>query len=341
MLSRHADNVASHACAHATGSSLTRFRLTEFLTVPASWNTLLNSALAEFVDRSMDVLLHSHAVPVLCISASFYVIVGAIYRLIYSPIARYPGPRLAALTFWYEFYYDVVCKGRYTWKIQELHQTYGPIVRINPKELHVADPAFYDSVYVGPGRRTEKWEYSARIFGTTSAAVGTIGHDLHRIRRGALNGFFSKRIVANFTPTIQELVNHGSELLRRRGTKGRVLNLRDFFAACSADVIGIVAFGSNYGLLDKDDFEPAWQKLMIVRISPFEIKTKFDRPVGLKQRYPHRQAISLDIYAAQNHPAIDSVAVPPARHPSVQYSQRHQTQDRGDTTLSRVSSRQA
>lgn len=289
----------------------------------------------------MDVLLHSHAVPVLCISASFYVIVGAIYRLIYSPIARYPGPRLAALTFWYEFYYDVVCKGRYTWKIQELHQTYGPIVRINPKELHVADPAFYDSVYVGPGRRTEKWEYSARIFGTTSAAVGTIGHDLHRIRRGALNGFFSKRIVANFTPTIQELVNHGSELLRRRGTKGRVLNLRDFFAACSADVIGIVAFGSNYGLLDKDDFEPAWQKLMIVRISPFEIKTKFDRPVGLKQRYPHRQAISLDIYAAQNHPAIDSVAVPPARHPSVQYSQRHQTQDRGDTTLSRVSSRQA
>jgi cytochrome P450 len=215
----------------------------------------------------MDVLLDSHALHLVSLAACIYIIVGAAYRLLYSPIARYPGPRLAALTFGYEFYYDVVCRGRYSWKIQELHQLYGPIVRINPQELHVADPAFYDSVYVGPARRTAKWEYSARMFGTTTAAVGTTGHELHRIRRGALNGFFSKRAVANLVPTIQELIDHGCDLLRRTGAEGRVLNLRDFFAAFSADVIGQVAFGSNYGLLDKKDFEPGWQKLMMVRPS--------------------------------------------------------------------------
>lgn len=46
-------------------------------------------------------------------------------RLYFCPVAAFPGPRLAALTFWYEFYYDVVCKGRYTWKIQQLHEKYG------------------------------------------------------------------------------------------------------------------------------------------------------------------------------------------------------------------------
>lgn len=151
----------------------------------------------------MDVLLHSHAIFLIYIPAFFYAIVGAIYTLFYSPIARCPGPRLAALTFWYEFYYDIVCKGRYSWKIQSLREIYGTIVRINPKELHVADPAFYDSVYGGPGRRTEKWEFSARMFGTTSAAVGTTGHELHKIRRGALDGFFSKRAVENFTSTLR------------------------------------------------------------------------------------------------------------------------------------------
>jgi hypothetical protein len=65
-------------------------------------------------------------------------------RLFYSPIAGFPGPKLAAATFWYEFYYDIVCGGKYIWKIKSLHEQYGPIVRINPYELHVIDPDFWD-----------------------------------------------------------------------------------------------------------------------------------------------------------------------------------------------------
>jgi hypothetical protein len=41
----------------------------------------------------------------------------------------------------------------------------GPIVRINPEELHVDDPAFYDQIYVGTSRKTNKWHWSAKMFG--------------------------------------------------------------------------------------------------------------------------------------------------------------------------------
>lgn len=49
----------------------------------------------------------------------------AIRRLYFHPLAHIPGPRLAALTWWYEFYFDVVQPGQYVFKIQELHTRYG------------------------------------------------------------------------------------------------------------------------------------------------------------------------------------------------------------------------
>lgn len=52
-------------------------------------------------------------------------VVGAIRRLFFHPLAHIPGPRLAALTWWYEFYFDVIQEGKYVFKIQELHKQYG------------------------------------------------------------------------------------------------------------------------------------------------------------------------------------------------------------------------
>jgi hypothetical protein len=46
-------------------------------------------------------------------------------RLYLSPIAKFPGPKLAAATWWYEFYHDVVRGGQYVFKINELHDQYG------------------------------------------------------------------------------------------------------------------------------------------------------------------------------------------------------------------------
>jgi len=54
-----------------------------------------------------------------------YVFSLVVYRLYLSPVARFPGPRLAALTNWYEFYYDVIREGEFTWHIQKLHKKYG------------------------------------------------------------------------------------------------------------------------------------------------------------------------------------------------------------------------
>ena len=58
-------------------------------------------------------------------ATALYLACLAIYRLYLSPIAKFPGPRLAALSLWYEFYHDVVRGGQYCFKINELHDQYG------------------------------------------------------------------------------------------------------------------------------------------------------------------------------------------------------------------------
>lgn len=68
-----------------------------------------------------------NVVGVATISLVIYLIGLGVYRLYFSPIAKFPGPKLAALTLWYEFYHDVVRGGQYVFKIDELHEQYGMV----------------------------------------------------------------------------------------------------------------------------------------------------------------------------------------------------------------------
>jgi hypothetical protein len=56
-----------------------------------------------------------------------YIIGVGIHRLYFSPYSKFPGPKLAGLTYGYMFYYDALgIKGQYIYKIQQLHEEYSP-----------------------------------------------------------------------------------------------------------------------------------------------------------------------------------------------------------------------
>lgn len=61
--------------------------------------------------------------PILAIAG--WVTYGAVWRLYLSPLSKFPGPKLAALTQWYEFYFNVIRGGRFMWEIGRLHEVYG------------------------------------------------------------------------------------------------------------------------------------------------------------------------------------------------------------------------
>ncbi|KAJ5300267.1 hypothetical protein N7508_007510 [Penicillium antarcticum] len=83
-----------------------------------------------------------------------------IYRVTLHPLAKFPGPKLAGATFWYESYYDLFPhKLRFLWKIEDLHNQYGPIVRINPLHIHIRDPEYLDDIYASGRRKRNRDEW--------------------------------------------------------------------------------------------------------------------------------------------------------------------------------------
>lgn len=94
----------------------------------------------------------------------------------------------------------------------ELHKQYGPVVRINPRELHFYPPQFYDEIYAGPTRRRDRWEYYTKGFGMPGAGASTNPHDLHKARRAALSPYFSMQSVRN----LQGVIEDKADLLMKR-----------------------------------------------------------------------------------------------------------------------------
>lgn len=52
--------------------------------------------------------------------------VGLVFHSLFlSPLAAFPGPKIAALTGFYEFYYDFFKRGKCIFEIERMHEVYG------------------------------------------------------------------------------------------------------------------------------------------------------------------------------------------------------------------------
>lgn len=52
-------------------------------------------------------------------------VIRLIYRVYFHPLSKIPGPKLAAATSAYIFYFNVIKQGTFIWQLERLHEVYG------------------------------------------------------------------------------------------------------------------------------------------------------------------------------------------------------------------------
>ena len=138
----------------------------------------------------------------------------------------------------------------------------GPIIRINPRELHVIDRDFYDVLYTGYMQKRDKWAWSAKVFTNPGSVFSTVPHDLHRLRRASLNPFFSKRSVSSFAGTIQETTERLCIRIREHMVLGTPVHMTRAWSSLTTDVITDYAFGKSFNCVTKPEFAPDWYAMI-------------------------------------------------------------------------------
>lgn len=217
-----------------------------------------------------------------------YVISLYVYRIYFDPLSTIPGPKLAAASLWYEFYYDVIKEGRYTWKIWEMHDKYGPIVRINPYEVHINDPEMIDEVYPNQQKRSMKYGWAMTMFGLKTGVLSTESHELHRIRRGVYAHFLSKATLVRLEPGIQSVLDRLLSRFESLKGSGRNVNLLDVYACLTGDIIGQYAFAKPYGFIDDPEFSPYWHEMIMGVSQNGHLVKQFSWMVPLMKAMPDR-----------------------------------------------------
>ncbi|KAK7937725.1 uncharacterized protein PG986_014593 [Apiospora aurea] len=188
----------------------------------------------------------------------------------FHPLYKFPGPKIASMTYGYEAYYDLWLGGRYTLRIKAMHDEYGPIVRINPDELHCADPDMLDEIYTGGNRPRDKWEhYTAFMIGGLGlSSFSTISHDMHRLRRGAIARYFSRDQMLKLESEIRDFTVRTVDKMHRCAASGE-FDIKEVFNCHTADIISQYCFGEPMGFTDQAGFEPnfgTWVKSFLKTI---------------------------------------------------------------------------
>ena len=131
----------------------------------------------------------------------------------------------------------------------------GKIVRINPWEVHIDDPEYFETIYA-PSAPYSKLKFFENRFNMPQATFATADFHLHKPRRAALAPFFSTRRIQGHGPFIQSLVDKISGRLTQEYVgENKPLVLNDVYGCLSGDVITNLAFARSYNLIGTEKWE--------------------------------------------------------------------------------------
>lgn len=171
------------------------------------------------------------------------------------PLAKFPGPRLAALTNWWAFSHDLSGKQSLIKYLKGLHDQYGPIVRVRPDEIHIFDWDAYNAVFkTGSGFERAPEMYAVPV--VEGSLLTTLDSRAARPHRDLFLPSFSKAAIGELEPLIHEKVTLFLSRLREAAIEGETVPMNMALECLTADVVMHYSYQMSLDLLKTPDFRP-------------------------------------------------------------------------------------
>jgi len=167
-----------------------------------------------------------------------------IFRLFLNPLNKFPGAFMARLTGFHHVF-DVGRDFDMFLKLQEKHRKWGDFVRIGPNTLSVAHPDVVRVALGGQSKCSKAPWYSVEhphysMHSTRSRAD-------HDARRRIWSGAFSDKALRGYEERVQK---YNKALIEQIDSfSGQPIDMSQWFNLWSFDVMGDLAFGKSFSML--------------------------------------------------------------------------------------------
>ncbi|KAF3178847.1 hypothetical protein TWF225_004800 [Orbilia oligospora] len=183
-----------------------------------------------------------------------YLIGLAVYRIWFHPLSKFPGPKAAAVSEYWEAWWNIwPHKGGCLFEVERLHGVHGAAVRMGPNEIHVNDPRYYHELY-RLGSRYYKDPEMHKVLGAPSSTVAETDPVLHKIRRGALEQLFSRQSILKLEPMVMGKVERWSNKLEEHFQAGKPVPMEFALKSLTMDMVTTFAFGQEFGAVEDPGF---------------------------------------------------------------------------------------
>ena len=174
---------------------------------------------------------------------AIYIVAWSTYSLCFSPLAKFPGPKLAAITILPKLWH--LARGESVSWIALLHREYGPIVRVSPTDLSFTDAQAWQDIYgfKPPGKAANPKDPKFYDFASLDvrSIINTNDQDHARTRR-IFSHAFSDKALREQEPLLVKYVN-----LMGQNMKDKVdadpdarINMVEMLNFTTFDIMGII-----------------------------------------------------------------------------------------------------
>ncbi|KAF4969066.1 hypothetical protein FSARC_3628 [Fusarium sarcochroum] len=214
-----------------------------------------------------------HALILIAVVLASWTIYTVVYRLYFHPLAKFPGPRLAACSqLWFVRTWS---SGRYPFLMRQLHDKYGDVVRISHNELSFRSATAYRDIYNHVSKDRSLFLKSDIFYildpsGLRPNILFAKDPQDHREQRRSLSHAFSSKALRDNEASVKY---HESLFLKRlgehAGPDSEGLNMSEIYNWLTFDIIGDLTFGKSFDAVSQ--WKPnQWVTLLLYYVSQLD-----------------------------------------------------------------------